>query len=393
MMPMNGQFSGEMAAMDMYNSARLGGQPMQGGPAAAAQSGNHALQDYQMQLMLLEQQNKKRLMMARQEQDNAVNRDGAPMPVGMGAGGMSSPGGSRSGTSPNPEQIKRTPQLGALPGSPAAGDMQGRSPGMNFMNGIPTGDFNPAMFMAGDKPGTVGPGGPNMRPPVSMDMNMARQQGRMGNQFQGSQPMVQQPSQPGQPMGTPGQREMPPPSAPAGGSAQRNQPSSPAQNSNAPPTPSQTNKANPKGKKGKADNANSASDKKKPAKKNSTANAAAENSEAATPTPATPITPQHPNSFNNAGAKGQAAGGPTSAPQAAVPQMPPNQQQMQQSDMGANAYPDFDNQSFNLDFSTLDNTDVLENFDFDSFLNTSTDDAFGFDASIGGDFNLDGPTD
>ena len=32
--------------------------------------GNHALQDYQMQLMLLEQQNKKRLFMARQEQDN-----------------------------------------------------------------------------------------------------------------------------------------------------------------------------------------------------------------------------------------------------------------------------------------------------------------------------------
>ncbi len=31
--------------------------------------GNHALQDYQMQLMLLEQQNKKRLLMARQEQD------------------------------------------------------------------------------------------------------------------------------------------------------------------------------------------------------------------------------------------------------------------------------------------------------------------------------------
>jgi hypothetical protein len=36
---------------------------------------NHALQDYQMQLMLLEQQNKKRLLMARQEQDlsNAEN--------------------------------------------------------------------------------------------------------------------------------------------------------------------------------------------------------------------------------------------------------------------------------------------------------------------------------
>ena len=33
------------------------------------ESRNHALQDYQMQLMLLEEQNKQRLMMARQEQD------------------------------------------------------------------------------------------------------------------------------------------------------------------------------------------------------------------------------------------------------------------------------------------------------------------------------------
>ena len=32
-------------------------------------SGNYALQDYQLQLMLLEQQNKKRLLMARQELD------------------------------------------------------------------------------------------------------------------------------------------------------------------------------------------------------------------------------------------------------------------------------------------------------------------------------------
>ena len=40
-----------------------------GGP-----NGNHALQDYQMQLMLLEQQNKKRLLMARQEQ--AIDNDG-----------------------------------------------------------------------------------------------------------------------------------------------------------------------------------------------------------------------------------------------------------------------------------------------------------------------------
>ena len=387
MMPMNAQFDSNMAAMDMYNSARLGGQPMQGGPAAA-QSGNHALQDYQMQLMLLEQQNKKRLMMARQEQDNAVSRDGAPMPVGMGAAGMSPSG--RSGTSPNPEgPMKRTPQIGGLPGSPSAGDIQGRSPAaMGFINGMPGGDF-PAAFM-GDKPGMVGPGGPNMRPPTSMDMNMARQQGQMPGQFRGGQPMQQQISQPGQPMNTPGQREMPPPQAPAGGSGQRNQPSSPAQSGNAPPTPSQTNKANPKGKKGKADNnANNASgDKKRPAKKNSAANASAEAEPPVTPTPNTPITPQHPSSFN--GAKGQAPA-PTSAPQAAV-QIPPNQQQMQQPDMQANnAFQDFDNnQNFNLDFSTLDNTDVLENFDFDSFLNTSTEDAFNFDGSMAvGDFTLD----
>jgi hypothetical protein len=389
-----------MAAMDMYNSARLGGQPMQGGPAAAAaQSGNHALQDYQMQLMLLEQQNKKRLMMARQEQDNAVNRDGAPMPVGMGAAGMS-PSGSRSGTSPNPTEMKRGPQIGGIPGSPAAGEnMQGRSPApMGFMNGMPGGEFNAAMFMA-DKAGMVGPGGPNMRPPTSMDMNMARQQGRMGGQFPGGQPMVQQPSQPGQqPMGTPGQRnEMPPPQAPAGGSAQRNQPTSPAQSGNAPPTPSQSNKPNPKGKKGKGDNnANStAGEKKKPTKKNSAPNAPAENEPSVTPTPSTPVTTQHPNSFGNAGTKGQAAGAPTSAPQPAVQQMPPSQQQIPPPDPSqANAYPDFDNnQNFNLDFSTLDNSDVLENFDFDSFLNTSTDDPFNFEGSMTvGDFDLNGPT-
>lgn len=66
-----------------------------GGPNATQQAGgsNHALQDYQMQLMLLEQQNKKRLMMERQEQDASGgnnmpvlrrNRDlfqGGPVPV------------------------------------------------------------------------------------------------------------------------------------------------------------------------------------------------------------------------------------------------------------------------------------------------------------------------
>jgi hypothetical protein len=47
--------------------------------------------------------------------------------------------------------------------------------------------------------------------------------------------------------------------------------------------------------------------------------------------------------------------------------------------------------SFDLDFNTLENSDVLEDFDFDSFLNTTNDDTFNFDSTIGigGDFGVD----
>lgn len=386
---------GDNMQMEMYNQ-RMGGQQMQGAPGGG-QSGNHALQDYQMQLMLLEQQNKKRLMMARQEQDSAVNRDGAPGGPMVGMQPMS-PSGSRTGTSPNPvDQMKRTPQLAGLPASPSAGDMAGRSPaGMNFMNGMAPNEFNQTMFMK-DGQGMVGPGGPNMRPPTSaMDMQQAmarqQQQNRMAGQFPGGQPMVQQPSQgQQQPMGTPGQRtEMPPPQAPAGPNAQRNQPASPPGN-NAPPTPSTTNKPNPKSKKAKED-----ATKKKPAKKSAAANAASapENEPPATPTPSTPITPVHPQGFNNSAGKAGAPGMPNPN-QAPPPNQPmPPQPQMHQPDLSQPNGP-FDSfgpdQNFNLDFSTLENSDVLENFDFDSFLNTTNDDTFNFDGSIGvgTDFGLD----
>jgi hypothetical protein len=51
------------------NSIRPGSHSLMIPSSQAQPQSNHALQDYQMQLMLLEQQNKKRILMARQEQD------------------------------------------------------------------------------------------------------------------------------------------------------------------------------------------------------------------------------------------------------------------------------------------------------------------------------------
>lgn len=393
MMPMSNQFA-DGIPMDVYNQQRgmpgAPGQGMQGGPGG--QTGNHALQDYQMQLMLLEQQNKKRLMMARQEQHENNPGSGNPMAVGMQPG--MSPPGSRSGASPNPiDQMKRTPGLGGLPGSPSAADtMQGRSPAsMSFMNGMQP-DYNNSMFMEKNQPMMPGVA-PNMRPPTA-DMNgMRPQNARMAGQFQGGQPMVQQMSQ-GQ-MGTPGQRgDMPPPQAPAATSAQRNQTGSPA-NANATPTPSQQNKSNPKGKKGKEEpnrkvssialrTSRANTNIQKPTKKNSTANApTSDDNPPVTPQPSTPITPNNANIANN-NVKGQ-ANMPNAQPaqgngmQMAQPQMPSDLNQYGMNET-------FSMSNVNLDFSTLDNADVLENFDFDTFLNTSNGDELTFDAS----FNVEG---
>lgn len=55
--------------------------PSGNNPILHGHPGNHALQDYQMQLMLLEQQNKKRLLMARQERDNIDHTSLSPPPL------------------------------------------------------------------------------------------------------------------------------------------------------------------------------------------------------------------------------------------------------------------------------------------------------------------------
>jgi hypothetical protein len=269
----NGQPKIEMSAggpqgmegsFDMMNQQR----PMANGGGNPSQ-GNHALQDYQMQLMLLEQQNKKRLLMARQEQDNINHVPGSSQPSQIQFAGATpgmSPQTSRPGPSPNPnDQMKRmpTPKMGPgnMPGSPAIpGDNRGSPmPGGFDQNNVPP-NMRHQLFAA--QQNMIAQGQPpnshqnfqsmqmqNM--PQNMDqMRMAAQQNRLPNGQQwppGGQPMMQTPSQQGQAGAQQQRSNMPPPPAP-NPEQQRTQPSSPAP-AVGPPTPSQPNKAPPKGKK------------------------------------------------------------------------------------------------------------------------------------------------
>ena len=278
---------GMIPVQDYYPNGQMA-QMRPGMQNTNGQPGNHALQDYQMQLMLLEQQNKRRLMMARAEQNSISTRTEGTQP---GQPGMSSqpnlapgtsPEGSRTGASPNPnDQMKRgTPKMpqSGLPGSPNVGDAmvpgRGSPAAMNFGGQMPP-DMNAAFFnMKGMPEAAVGPNG--MRPPSSnpaysgpqvpqpMDAMSRAQAGQPGApnripnggwpQGPQGQPMVP-PQQPGQaqPAGTPQERNaMPPPQAPSaatGNATGRTQTSSPQPGPAAPPTPQQSTKPAPKSKK------------------------------------------------------------------------------------------------------------------------------------------------
>lgn len=246
---------------EFYGGANPGAMQMRGGVPPGAPNGgaggNHALQDYQMQLMLLEQQNKKRLLMARQEQDTiGSGRPDGPggMPGAPGFAPGMSPSGSRGGPSPGPsDQARRgTPKMPQNPGSPMPdGSMRGSPAAMPFN------PMQPEMYQHMN--------GGGMRPPPSshpqfnngqaypqeqMAAISKSQNGRMNGNWQpgppGQAPMIQAPQpQQGVQMGTPQQRnEMPPPQA-VPNTAANGRPASPT----APPTPQTTSKANPKGKK------------------------------------------------------------------------------------------------------------------------------------------------
>ena len=246
-----------------FYAAANGRMPMQANnpqavaaAAAAGQgnnNGNHALQDYQMQLMLLEQQNKKRLLMARQEQDSMTHPGAQP-------NGSFPPGGSPQGVqragnpSPNPSDMQRGM---LLHGEAMAFSGSLRSPylpvaGMMDPSQVPP-NVRAQMMQNGQmmRPPSSHPMG--QMPPSQQQMEMMRQGQMMpnGNFPPGQQPpggMMPGQQGPGgqQAMGTPRQQNsaMPPPPAPPANSSGTG-PSSPSQQSAAPPTPSQSNKPKP----------------------------------------------------------------------------------------------------------------------------------------------------
>lgn len=225
---------------DPAQMLRAGAMPPNGVPNPAAS--NHALQDYQMQLMLLEQQNKRRLLMARQEHE---------VPLQPGMTGMS-PQGSRGVPSPGPggERRGETPKMGqqGLPGSPLPDGSMRNSPGAMF-NGMP-----PEMYANGMRhPGNLNLSNGAFNPQLEMmrqRMANGTWQGPNASQQPGPQGLV-----PPHPSGTPQQRnDMPPPQGPpqpgvSGRPGDENN-GNPANN---PPTPQPANKANPKASKKKAD--------------------------------------------------------------------------------------------------------------------------------------------
>jgi len=389
-----------------------------GGPNNQGTGSNHALQDYQMQLMLLEQQNKKRLMMARQEQDTGMQRpDGPGGPPGVPPGpgqnfqGTSPPGG-RSGASPNPTDMKRpSQQIGnaANMGSPLPDGAQNRSSpnAMNFMGGNIGGpDGKPHFFNGIDMTGQIN----GMRPPNSHpqafngQMNqqqllaVARQQqvqqqaaqAGPGMPWQQPGPNGQMPGQPpqGQVQGAPRQGAMPPPSAPAVAATaanSRNATSSPQTSTAAPPTPQQGTKANPSKKKDNKAKSKTAQ-KKGGANANAGATPAAEpEATQEPPTPATPVTPVNPAGFaknqnvnpTQVVANGQPAAPAAPPPVAAVPPAP-----LADQNRGPNFMDTSGSIDFTMDFANpLTSDNVLTDFDFDSFLhdnNTGEEGTFDF---------------
>ncbi|PTB56173.1 hypothetical protein M431DRAFT_481612 [Trichoderma harzianum CBS 226.95] len=114
----------------------------------------HPLMDYNMQLELLEQANKKRLMRARQEQSEmeGIPRDGQPsVPAGFDGQPFpdTSPQARRSGTSPNPEEQMNNSSIPShIPGD----DQSLEAPNaMDFLGNHVEVDMAPHLYKGADE--------------------------------------------------------------------------------------------------------------------------------------------------------------------------------------------------------------------------------------------------
>lgn len=247
MMPQPSEGGLASGLQDFYQPGHGNGmRPGQMGGAGGT-GGNHALQDYQMQLMLLEQQNKKRLLLARQEQGemqpgNAEHRQAYSQ--GMSPNSRANPSPGPNGKPPG--QMASTPKMPNQggPGSPVpdgqiGGHIQQRSSpasttGFNGApGGMPEGSHNQMMYNKQIEMSMManGPNGAMMRPPnfngqmgidgQPMNPNMVRPpagrgqhpggamwQGQPGAQMPVGQPGAPGPGgQPGQPGGPGGQQQ------------------------------------------------------------------------------------------------------------------------------------------------------------------------------------------
>ena len=266
-----------------------------------------ALADYQMQLMLLEQQNKRRLLMARQEQEtipqtgppNAAGQPAMmsqPMPFNVGRQGQSP--GPNDMTKRNPSQMTQSPRPDGIVGT------RGSPAPPMFENAQPT-IGNPQFFQQNQMRNGMGPNGilngiqgPNgqMRPMSAMQ---APRPGVPGGQFApGMPPFGQTPQQ--QPMSNPNNpngnqptnqpaNSMPPPQAPV---HQNGKPPSPSAAGQVPGTPSQKKEAGPKSKKDSTKKETSKA--KQTAKKAGPTPSTEAERELQTPTPSTPVDPHPP---------------------------------------------------------------------------------------------------
>ena len=276
-MPMNGDFKLGTPALNGAIPPNIDANQMQELMTNGGQTGQQggALADYQMQLMLLEQQNKRRLLMARQEQE--VSNPQAAMMAQPAFSQNMSHDGSRSGNSPSPnDQVKRqTPNMAQMSPRPDGLSVTRGSPAPNMDPSQMPREMNPQFFQQMGKmpdgsamPNGMRPGGPGFNIPGSvnpqhheqlMQMQMGRGRGAGapqpppgnwvgGRPQQGQGPGQAMPPMPQQPGQSEGQQRnntsMPPPPGPNGNTAQ----SSPAQPP-APATPSQNKNSNAKGKK------------------------------------------------------------------------------------------------------------------------------------------------